>query len=91
MLPNPHPKVYLKKGQMYKFDLNSDEEGNDERVSLPHPDVMEALEIGHRVLIDDGKIMVRTSCTHHHCLVAFAPIRHTLGFMPTLPLCLLLA
>ena len=60
MYPNPDAgtKVHLKKGQMYKFDLNKDEEGNDERVSLPHPDVMEALEVGHRVLIDDGKIQV---------------------------------
>jgi len=26
--------------------------------SLPHPDVMAALEVGHRVLIDDGKMVV---------------------------------
>ena len=73
MYPNPDEgtKVYLKKGQKYRFDLNSDEEGDDERVSLPHPDVMEALEVGHRVLIDDGKIMVRThvlTCSRAHVL-----------------------
>jgi len=60
MYPNPDEgtKVQLKKGQMYTFDLNKDKEGDDERVSLPHEDVMAALEVGHRVLIDDGKIQV---------------------------------
>lgn len=60
MFPNPDEgtKAYLKKGQMYRFDLNTDEEGDEARVSLPHPDVMSALEVGHRVLIDDGKMRV---------------------------------
>jgi len=61
MYPNPDEgtKVMLKKGQKYRFDLDADKEGDDKRVSLPHPDVIEALEIGHRVLIDDGKIQVK--------------------------------
>mmetsp|Transcript_71193 Transcript_71193/g.161126 ORF Transcript_71193/g.161126 Transcript_71193/m.161126 type:complete len:559 (+) Transcript_71193:136-1812(+) len=59
MFPNADAgtKVSLKKGQMYTFDLE-DKEGDEERVSLPHPDVMAALEVGHRVLIDDGKMIV---------------------------------
>lgn len=51
-------KVALKKGQMYTFDMNADELGSDTRCSLPHADVMAALEVGHRVLIDDGKMIV---------------------------------
>jgi len=60
MYPNPDEgtKVQLKKGQMYTFDSNKDLEGDNKRVSLPHPDVMSALEVGHRVLIDDGKMVV---------------------------------
>jgi len=60
MFPNPDAgtKVSLKKGQEYTFDLKADEEGDDTRCSLPHPDVMAALEVGHRVLIDDGKMIV---------------------------------
>lgn len=60
MFPNPDAgtKVALKKGQMYRFDLDTETEGDENRVSLPHPDVMAALEVGHRVLIDDGKITV---------------------------------
>jgi pyruvate kinase len=64
-------KVSLTKGQMYRFDLNKDALGDGSRVSLPHPDVLEALQVtprspdvlealqvGHRVLIDDGKLVV---------------------------------
>ena len=60
MYPNPDAgtKVALKKGQMYTFDLDTEKEGDSDRVSLPHPDVMAALQVGHRVLIDDGKLTV---------------------------------
>ena len=51
-------KVSLTKGQHYRFDLDVEKLGCGERVSLPHPDVMAALEVGHRVLIDDGKLTV---------------------------------
>jgi pyruvate kinase len=51
-------KVALTKGQTYRFDLDGDSPGDGDRVSLPHPDVMAALEVGHRVLIDDGKLTV---------------------------------
>jgi len=51
-------KFTLVKGQTYRFDLQSDALGDGTRVSLPHPDVMAALEVGHRVLIDDGKMVV---------------------------------
>lgn len=61
MFPNPDAgtKVQLLKGQSYTFDLNKAVEGDNKRVSLPHPDVMAALEVGHRVLIDDGKLVVK--------------------------------
>jgi len=60
MFPNPDAgtKVQLLKGQSYTFDLKKEIEGDDKRSSLPHPDVMAALQVGHRVLIDDGKLVV---------------------------------
>lgn len=51
-------KVSLKKGQHYRFDLDEESLGSDTRVSLPHADVIAALEVGHRVLLDDGKLVV---------------------------------
>ena len=49
----------LKKGQRYTFDLDEASAGDTARVALPHPEVLAALEVGHRVLIDDGKLSVR--------------------------------
>jgi pyruvate kinase len=39
------------------FQLDSDPEPGDEtRVQLPHPEILAAIEVGHRLLIDDGKL-----------------------------------
>jgi pyruvate kinase len=47
------------------FTLDSDKTpGNASRVHLPHREILQALEPGHRLLLDDGKIRLRvTSCT----------------------------
>ena len=48
----------IKRGQ--SFVLDSDERlGNSERVFLPHPEIFDALEPGHAVLIDDGRIRLQ--------------------------------
>jgi pyruvate kinase len=40
--------------------------GSVDRVHLPHPEILEALAPGHRLLIDDGKLRLRvTSCDGH--------------------------
>ena len=45
----------LVKGQ--KFVLDSDEaHGDATRVRLPHPEILESLQPGHRMLIDDGRL-----------------------------------
>ncbi|MBB3931993.1 pyruvate kinase [Kaistia hirudinis] len=42
------------------FTLDSDPTpGTTGRVYLPHPEILEALEPGHRLLIDDGKVRLR--------------------------------
>ncbi len=48
-------KEELKHGQ--RFVLDSDPAAGDStRVYLPHPEILEALEPGHTLLIDDGKV-----------------------------------
>eukprot|EP00984_Skeletonema_dohrnii_P023835 scaffold12937_cov109-Skeletonema_dohrnii-CCMP3373.AAC.3 len=50
----------LQAGQIFRFD--SDETpGNAQRVFLPHPEILEASEVGHVLLIDDGKVKVVVS------------------------------
>lgn len=50
---------YLEKGRRFVFDLNVDQPGDSTRVALPHPEIIEASEVGHVLLIDDGKVRVR--------------------------------
>ncbi|MDR0367328.1 MAG: hypothetical protein LBH41_02015, partial [Rickettsiales bacterium] len=50
----------LENGQDFIFDSES-APGDSTRVKLPHPEVLESLDIGHFVLIDDGKIKVQVS------------------------------
>ena len=47
--------VVLEAGQSFILDGNK-AQGDAGRVQLPHPEILEALEPGHSVLIDDGKI-----------------------------------
>jgi pyruvate kinase len=50
--------VLLKRGD--SFALDSDRTpGTQTRVFLPHPEILSSLEPGHRVLIDDGKVLLR--------------------------------
>lgn len=46
----------LTKGQSFTLDSNP-EPGDSTRVYLPHPEILAALRPGHRVLIDDGKML----------------------------------
>ena len=53
---NPDGEL-LEAGQIFRFD--SDETpGTAQRVFLPHPEIIEASEVGHELLIDDGKVKV---------------------------------
>jgi hypothetical protein len=55
---NPDGEL-LVKGQIFRFDLDEYNLGTNERVLLPHPEIIEASEVGHVLLIDDGKVKVR--------------------------------
>lgn len=58
------PQV-LEIGQRFILDADP-APGNLNRVYLPHPEILEALQTGHRLLIDDGKLRLRVlSCEHN--------------------------
>lgn len=50
------PPVMLEKGQSFVLDSDPTP-GDNTRVHLPHPEILGALRPGHRVLIDDGKML----------------------------------
>ncbi|MDY8109637.1 pyruvate kinase [Fulvimarina sp. 2208YS6-2-32] len=47
----------LEIGQEFTLD-NNPEDGDETRVYLPHPEILEAVEVGHRLLIDDGRLFL---------------------------------
>jgi len=51
-------KVELKAGMRFRLDLSA-EPGTAERVQLPHPEILAVLKPGHRLLLDDGKIVLK--------------------------------
>lgn len=59
--------VELKSGDV--FTLDSDETpGDNTRVQLPHPQILSALETGHRLLLDDGRMqLVVETCDGTSC------------------------
>lgn len=48
-------KVELSPGDVFTLD-NKDIPGDKTRVFLPHPEILEAVQPGHRLLIDDGRL-----------------------------------
>ena len=52
--------VTLKPGDTFVLD-SSKAPGTAKRVELPHPEILAALEPGHRLLLDDGKVRLRVT------------------------------
>src|SRR6185295_3714924 len=50
--------VSLEKGQTFMLDSDPSL-GSHERVQLPHPEILAALEPGHAVLLNDGRVRLR--------------------------------
>lgn len=55
----PEGGVMLEPGARFTFDTNN-KTGDASRVHLPHPEIFEALQPGHALLLDDGKLRLRT-------------------------------
>ena len=52
--------IALTEGQKLRLDLD-DALGDDTRVQLPHPEIIQAVNVGDRLLMDDGKVRVTVS------------------------------
>ncbi|MDB2682847.1 pyruvate kinase [Alphaproteobacteria bacterium] len=50
--------VHLDVGQDFIFDSDPTL-GDSNRVQLPHPEVLESIEVGHDILLDDGQVHMR--------------------------------
>jgi len=50
--------VQLRKGDAFVLDADP-KLGDGTRVHLPHPEILGSVQPGHRVLIDDGKVLLR--------------------------------
>ena len=64
----------LRKGDLFTLD-DDPTPGDATRVRLPHPEILESLRVGHRLLIDDGKVQLRVrshSTRHSECVVEVA-------------------
>ena len=55
-------KVTLEIGQTFTLD-DRDEPGDERRVYLPHPEILEAVQPGHRLLIDDGRLQLAATAS----------------------------
>ncbi|MCY1282431.1 Pyruvate kinase [compost metagenome] len=56
-------KVNLERGQAFRLDLDSTP-GTAQRVNLPHPEIIEALEPGMNLLLDDGRLRLQVTAKH---------------------------
>ena len=50
-------EVTVEAGQVFTLD-DDDKPGNATRVHLPHPEILQSVEPGHRLLIDDGRLQL---------------------------------
>lgn len=51
-------KIAVNPGDTITLDLD-ETPGDQKRIHLPHPEILDALEVGHRILVDDGKVQLK--------------------------------
>lgn len=64
--------VFLENGAKFTFDTHADQPGNQERVGLDFPDLIQDVKVSDTLLLDDGKIRVKVLETTQdavHCVV----------------------
>ncbi|WP_316860138.1 pyruvate kinase [uncultured Cohaesibacter sp.] len=75
-------KVELKNGKRFTLD-SSDEPGTTSRIHLPHPEIFGSVKEGDMLLLDDGKVRLRTISTTadaiHTEVVVGGPISNRKG------------
>lgn len=61
----------LEEGALFRLDLD-EAKGDNRRVMLPHPEIIAASEVGHTLMVDDGKVkleVVETGADFLDCKV----------------------
>ncbi|KRA41743.1 pyruvate kinase [Devosia sp. Root635] len=53
--------INLVAGQKFTLDSNADVPGTADRVYLPHPEIIESVSVGDRLLLDDGKLALKAT------------------------------
>ena len=53
-------RAFVSKGDTFVFD-RTEAAGTNQRVFLPHPQIFDAVQPGHELLLDDGKIRMRVT------------------------------
>ncbi len=61
-------KVMLQRGQTLRLDLDSTP-GDVNRVNLPHPEIIEALQPGMSLLLDDGRLRLQVTAKHNDAVI----------------------
>lgn len=56
-------KVQLERDQAFRLDLDA-RPGDSQRVNLPHPEIIQALEPGMSLLLDDGRLRLQVTAKH---------------------------
>lgn len=56
-------KVQLERDQAFRLDLDT-RPGDSQRVNLPHPEIIQALEPGMSLLLDDGRLRLQVTAKH---------------------------
>jgi pyruvate kinase len=51
--------ILLKEGDSFRLDLDRDVSGDQQRASMPHPEIFHALSAGTDLLLDDGRVRLR--------------------------------
>lgn len=65
--------ITLKKGDTFSLDMNQ-EMGDQQRVCLPHPEIFKAIEIGHLLLVDDGKMRLKVIAKTNDLITTVAEV-----------------
>ncbi|GAN53476.1 pyruvate kinase [Tanticharoenia sakaeratensis] len=58
--PFANGRIMLQPGQSFRLDLDH-ALGDEKRVRLPHPEIIEAATVGSHLLLDDGKLRLRVT------------------------------
>jgi pyruvate kinase len=61
-------KVELRRGQVLRLDLDSTP-GDERRVNLPHPEIIQALQPGMSLLLDDGRLRLRVTAKENDAVI----------------------